>query len=132
MYLMHKTALLISHVSNLLTLGQPIPTVTWWRESVLLDDTYDILPNGVIRNELLISSLQRHDLMAVLSCQASNNNVSLPMSSSVTVDMNCKYNHHGSLLKSHLDLFFTEVCHRHPFVLFASEHGPFSLTSSEI
>ncbi|GFU00828.1 nephrin [Nephila pilipes] len=68
--------------------GQPVPTVTWWRESVLLDDTYDINPNGVIRNELLISSLQRHDLMAVLSCQASNNNVSLPMSSSVTVDMN--------------------------------------------
>ncbi|GIY62644.1 uncharacterized protein CEXT_510041 [Caerostris extrusa] len=58
--------------------GQPIPTVTWWRESVLLDDTYDIDPSGVIRNELLISSLQRHDLMAVLSCQASNNNVSVP------------------------------------------------------
>lgn len=71
--------------------GQPVPAVTWWRESVLLDDTYDVLSNGVIRNELLISSLQRHDLMAVFTCQASNNNVSLPSSASVTVDMNCKY-----------------------------------------
>lgn len=71
--------------------GQPTPSVTWWRESVLLDDTYDILNDDVIRNELLISSLQRHDLMAVFTCQASNNNVSVPSSASVTVDMNCKY-----------------------------------------
>lgn len=74
-----------------LSAGQPTPSVTWWRESVLLDDTYDIMSNGVIRNELLISSLQRHDLMGVFTCQASNNNVSVPSSASVTVDMNCKY-----------------------------------------
>ncbi|KAG8185952.1 hypothetical protein JTE90_013612 [Oedothorax gibbosus] len=68
--------------------GVPTPTVTWWRESVLLDDTQDVMANGVIRNELTIQSLQRHDLMAVLSCQATNNNVSMPASSTVTVDMN--------------------------------------------
>ncbi|XP_023238626.1 nephrin-like [Centruroides sculpturatus] len=62
--------------------------VTWWRESVLLDDTFDVSPLGIVRNELELASLQRHDLMAVYTCQASNNNFSDPISTSVTVDMN--------------------------------------------
>ncbi|GFR14695.1 nephrin, partial [Trichonephila clavata] len=71
--------------------GKPLPSVTWWRESVLLDDTYTVTPHGVVRNELEILSLKRHDLMAVFTCQASNNNFSQPALAAVTVDMNCKY-----------------------------------------
>ncbi|GFY37501.1 uncharacterized protein TNIN_329981 [Trichonephila inaurata madagascariensis] len=71
------------------TLGKPLPSVTWWRESVLLDDTYTVTPHGVVRNELEILSLKRHDLMAVFTCQASNNNFSQPALAAVTVDMNC-------------------------------------------
>ncbi|GFT32791.1 uncharacterized protein NPIL_328511, partial [Nephila pilipes] len=70
---------------------KPLPSVTWWRESVLLDDTYTVTPHGVVRNELEILSLKRHDLMAVFTCQASNNNFSQPALAAVTVDMNCKY-----------------------------------------
>ncbi|CAL1288955.1 unnamed protein product, partial [Larinioides sclopetarius] len=68
--------------------GKPLPSVTWWRESVLLDDTYTVTPHGVVRNELEILSLKRHDLMAVFTCQASNNNFSQPAVAAVTVDMN--------------------------------------------
>nr|XP_042894831.1 neural cell adhesion molecule 2-like [Parasteatoda tepidariorum] len=68
--------------------GKPLPSVTWWRESVLLDDTYTVTPHGVVRNELEIQSLKRHDLMAVFTCQASNNNFSQPAIAAVTVDMN--------------------------------------------
>ncbi|XP_015785668.1 kin of IRRE-like protein 3 isoform X2 [Tetranychus urticae] len=68
--------------------GKPRPSLTWWRESVLLDDSYETLASGIIRNTLEIASLQRHDLMAVLNCQASNNNISSPQVSSVTVDLN--------------------------------------------
>ncbi|KPM02304.1 sidestep protein-like protein 1, partial [Sarcoptes scabiei] len=72
--------------------GKPIPSLTWWRESVLLDDTYEQItsPNGniVVRNQLTIPSLKRHDLMAVFTCQASNNNISLPSTATVTVDLN--------------------------------------------
>ncbi|RWS31512.1 hemicentin-1-like protein [Leptotrombidium deliense] len=68
--------------------GKPSPSVTWWRESVLLDDTYDRTDKGTTRNELEIQSLQRHDLMAVFTCQASNNNISMPASADVTVDLN--------------------------------------------
>lgn len=75
--------------------GDPTPTVTWWRETVLLDDIPDPVttPSGtvVVRNQLVIPALQRHHLMAVLTCQASNNNISLPATASVTVDINCKF-----------------------------------------
>ncbi|XP_054717206.1 hemicentin-2-like isoform X2 [Uloborus diversus] len=68
--------------------GKPTPTLTWWRESVLLDDSYEVSSEGVVRNEIEITSLQRHDLMAVFTCQASNNNLTVPVSKYVTVDMN--------------------------------------------
>ncbi|XP_022238347.1 protein turtle-like [Limulus polyphemus] len=68
--------------------GDPSPEVTWWRESVLLDNTYNMTETGTVSNELLILTLERHDLMAAFSCCASNYNQSLPISSTVTVDMN--------------------------------------------
>lgn len=75
--------------------GKPTPSVTWWRESVLLDDSYDPIttPTGnvIVRNQLVINSLQRQDLMAVFTCQATNNNISLPATTTVTVDLNCKH-----------------------------------------
>jgi len=84
--------------------GKPTPAVTWWRETVLLDDSYEAItgPKGsvLVRNQLLISSLQRQDLMAVLTCQASNNNISLPSTSTVTVDLNCKYSLPGRALSN--------------------------------
>ena len=71
--------------------GKPTPTLTWWRESVLLDDSYDMTGSGTsVRNEMEIQSLQRHDLMAVFTCQASNNNISMPTYAAVSVDLNCK------------------------------------------
>ncbi|XP_022257833.1 hemicentin-2-like [Limulus polyphemus] len=68
--------------------GVPSPNVTWWRESVLLDDTFNITEKGTITNELMIPALQRHDLMAAFSCRASNYDQISPLSSTVTVDMN--------------------------------------------
>ena len=75
--------------------GKPTPAVTWWRESVLLDDRYEAMnnPKGsvVVRNQIDIPALSRQDLMAVFTCQASNNNISQPASTAVTVDLNCKF-----------------------------------------
>lgn len=71
--------------------GKPRPSVTWWRESVQLDNSYEVTAKGSTRNELEIASLQRQDLMAVFTCQATNNNISSAVSSQVTVDLNCKF-----------------------------------------
>ncbi|XP_022239703.1 synaptogenesis protein syg-2-like isoform X2 [Limulus polyphemus] len=68
--------------------GNPRPNVTWWRESVLLDDTFEVTADFIVRNMLRIPSLQRHDLMAAFTCEASNNGFTLPSSTSVTVNMN--------------------------------------------
>ncbi|XP_076323436.1 protein turtle homolog B-like [Tachypleus tridentatus] len=68
--------------------GNPQPNVTWWRESVLLDNSMEIKSSSIVRNILKIPSLQRHDLMAAFICEASNNNLTSPFSTSVTVDMN--------------------------------------------
>ncbi|XP_076325589.1 neural cell adhesion molecule 2-like isoform X2 [Tachypleus tridentatus] len=68
--------------------GKPLPSVSWWRESVLLDTTYEIISKNIVQNTLLIPMLERQHLMATFSCQATNNNQTLPQSSTVTVDMN--------------------------------------------
>ncbi|XP_042895827.1 protein turtle isoform X2 [Parasteatoda tepidariorum] len=71
--------------------GKPRPSVTWWREYSLLDDTYSFIPgDNLVRNELKISELKRHDLLAVLTCQASNNNITVPASTAITLDLNLK------------------------------------------
>ncbi|XP_071035295.1 protein turtle homolog B isoform X1 [Parasteatoda tepidariorum] len=67
--------------------GKPPPTVTWWKDSILLDDSYQV-HSHIVRNELVVDSLDRNDLHSSFSCQASNNNISAPVVTSVTLDMN--------------------------------------------
>ena len=72
--------------------GRPQPVVTWWRDHALMDDTFSTLPGGYkVENELVISDLKRSDLHSILTCQAANNNISVPVSTSVKLDMNCEY-----------------------------------------
>ncbi|CAN7982930.1 unnamed protein product, partial [Ixodes hexagonus] len=68
--------------------GRPPPIVTWWRGSTLVDEEFVTTPLDVVRNELVIKRLQRADLLATFTCQASNTNLTLPRSSSVTINMN--------------------------------------------
>ncbi|KAK8757436.1 hypothetical protein V5799_004932 [Amblyomma americanum] len=71
--------------------GIPEPSVTWWRESVPLESVLSEHRPGVRRSALGPFVLRRQDLMAVLVCQASNSNLTAPLTSSVTLDMNCEY-----------------------------------------
>ena len=71
--------------------GQPQPKVTWWRDHALLDSSDNNQASFKTENELILKDLQRDDLHSILTCQASNNNISVPVSTSVKLDMNCKY-----------------------------------------
>lgn len=71
--------------------GRPTPVLSWWKGSTLLDDSYTPLGRGLVKNELVLINLQREDLLATLSCQASNTNLTIPVSSSVTIDLSCEY-----------------------------------------
>ncbi|XP_022258822.1 kin of IRRE-like protein 3 [Limulus polyphemus] len=70
--------------------GKPRPSVTWWKEEILLDDSYTFKPNDVVDNELIITKAKREDLMSVLTCKASNSNITVPGSVSITLDLNLK------------------------------------------
>ena len=67
------------------------PKVTWWRDHALLDSTDSNQASFKTENELSLKDLKRSDLHSILTCQASNNNISVPVSTSVKLDMNCKY-----------------------------------------
>ncbi len=74
--------------------------MTWWRDHALLDDVSEDSGgngndngndnNGKVVNELRLVKLQRSDLHSILTCQASNNNISVPVSTSVKLDMHCE------------------------------------------
>ncbi|PRD21196.1 UNVERIFIED_CONTAM: Nphs1 [Trichonephila clavipes] len=71
----------------LLTTGRPTPSLSWWKGSTLLDESYTTLGRGLVKNELVLINLQREDLLATLTCQAKNTNLTIPVSKSVTIDL---------------------------------------------
>lgn len=84
----HRKPILVS----LKISGRPPPRVTWWQENALLDDTLEQTDERKVRNVLHIERLQRKHLNVIFTCQASNNNLVTPISSSVTLDINRKCN----------------------------------------
>lgn len=64
--------------------------LSWWKGSTLLDDSYTTLGRGFVRNELVLLDLQREDLLTQLTCQASNTNLTVPVSVTVTIDLSRK------------------------------------------
>ncbi|XP_011151736.1 synaptogenesis protein syg-2 isoform X2 [Harpegnathos saltator] len=71
--------------------GRPEPKVRWWRGETLLDskDEPGEFPS-LRRNTLVVHELSRADLHAVFDCQASNNNISQPVSTSVAIEMHLR------------------------------------------
>lgn len=67
--------------------GRPSPKVTWWRDHHLVDDTFSTSSQYKVTNQLVIANIQRADLHSIFTCQASNNNVSVPVSTSVKLDI---------------------------------------------
>ena len=80
-----------SLLNRALFLGDPMPEVTWWRDSHLIDTSYESTFSGTVQNTLSVPQISRDDLGATLSCQASNNNVSAPATAKVTIDLKCKF-----------------------------------------
>lgn len=68
--------------------GRPAPVVTWWRGGTLLrSESRAVAPSGTVQNKLEVGRLERDDLHAAFTCQAINNNISLPASNTVQVEV---------------------------------------------
>ncbi|XP_024886756.1 neural cell adhesion molecule 2-like [Temnothorax curvispinosus] len=68
--------------------GKPVPMVSWYRNDRFVTNRTTTPSSGVTRSEIVIQNLNRDDVHSVLTCNATNNNRSIPLSSSVRVDMN--------------------------------------------
>lgn len=77
-------------------LGRPEPKVRWWRGETLIDTGNEGITRQLFstppgkHNEMTIDALSRFDQGAVYTCQASNSNLSAPVSSTVTIEMFCE------------------------------------------
>jgi len=67
--------------------GRPSPSVTWWRDHHLVDEDFSTDTQYKVSNQMTIKNIQRADLHSIFTCQASNNNVSVPVSTSVKLDI---------------------------------------------
>ena len=79
--------------------GKPQPTVAWYRNDKYVNNETVSVDDDVIRSGIIVKNLGRKDASLELTCTATNNNASTPLSSTVRVDMNCKY--YGTLYGSH-------------------------------
>ena len=60
----------------------------WYRKGVMIDDTYHLLANGTVRNEISFRSIDRSFLHNELTCEATNTNLTVPSRTTLHVDMN--------------------------------------------
>ncbi|XP_053206806.1 synaptogenesis protein syg-2-like isoform X2 [Panonychus citri] len=70
--------------------GKPSPVITWFRGSTIIDDTYFMSSDGSSLNILHLPPLKRDDLMMIITCRATNNNLTEPVSHSIAIDLNLK------------------------------------------
>lgn len=68
--------------------GRPPPRLTWSRDGRIVDNTFSVMPNGTVRNEIVFRKVDRSFLHDQLTCAASNTNLTRPVTVSVNVDMN--------------------------------------------
>jgi hypothetical protein len=72
--------------------GDPLPRVSWWRGTRLIDDIVDEVDakTSRVRNSLRVVNLQRKDQGERLTCKASNTNLTEPVETSIAINMVCK------------------------------------------
>lgn len=77
-------------------------------------------------NELKIPSLNKNYLLSIFTCQASNNNITNPLQTSITLDLNRKYK---SDREGERESYCMKITQRNaPF--FLSPTNSFSLTTN--
>lgn len=77
--------------ATFISTGRPTPTVRWLVNGEAKSGEEMQEPGDVTKVTLRVPKLGRRHLHAVFECMATNFNDSSPISSTVTLDMNCEY-----------------------------------------
>uniref|UniRef100_A0A2P2I6E6 Protein turtle homolog A-like n=1 Tax=Hirondellea gigas TaxID=1518452 RepID=A0A2P2I6E6_9CRUS len=67
--------------------GNPQPDVLWWEAASLLDDDVEERTNRITRNVLHLARLTKDDFLRTFTCTANNNNLTVPLSAKITLDI---------------------------------------------
>lgn len=70
--------------------GRPKPTVRWWRGEMLIESRTISTDENMTSTSITITRLNRGHYKAVYTCQAINNNITVPKQKSITVNMYLK------------------------------------------
>ncbi|GIY34932.1 uncharacterized protein CDAR_36401 [Caerostris darwini] len=66
---------------------RPLPAVSWRRAELPDQSSETDAERGIVRNEMVIEALKREDLLTEITCQASNTNLSAPITAAVKLDI---------------------------------------------
>ncbi len=72
--------------------------MTWWKGSSLFDSSDEVVRSsggGLVVNRMVHRALRREDLGTKYQCQATNTNLSAPVSREVEIILNCKFRQAG-------------------------------------
>ncbi|XP_037805193.1 nephrin-like isoform X1 [Penaeus monodon] len=78
------------HISCEALGGQPPPSLIWLLNDQVIDEVTEGQEGDITRNDLTIRGVTRSMLRAHLTCRASNNKVSPPLTAMATIDMNLR------------------------------------------
>lgn len=67
--------------------GSPSPSVTWWVENELVDDTDEVVSNNKVKNDIILKELNRGHAGLVYTCRGINNDLLPPLTTDVRIDM---------------------------------------------
>ena len=87
------SSIFIYNSISFLISGEPLPEVLWYLDNDVIDDSYQQTFEGTVKNGLTIRKLKRKHTTGKLRCLASNNNITRPVESSVTLKMLCKFDY---------------------------------------
>lgn len=71
--------------------AKPAPSVIWYFDDTLIDDSYFSEQRGLSRNELQLTHLNRSHLNGQLTCRSQNSNLTKATQTTLTIDFIRKY-----------------------------------------
>ena len=71
--------------------GRPKPIVRWFQSGIPLATASEVSSGSTVTSSVLLETLGRSDNGLLLTCEASNNNISKPVRHSVSMLMNRKF-----------------------------------------